>query len=98
MKEPIKISGNTSKYRHLAHSELTLLQEIEQMIKDAKAGKTVDMDAMPPPVAAKAPAPSPPVTTQAIPERENQGPTQTNKATNADHDTALASNLGVYST
>ncbi|XP_067032370.1 coiled-coil and C2 domain-containing protein 1-like isoform X2 [Acropora muricata] len=69
------------------------LKEIEQMIKDAKAGKTVDMDAMPPPVAAKAPAPSPPVTTQAIPERENQGSTQTNKATNADHDTALASNL-----
>ena len=68
------------------------------MIKDAKAGKTVDMDAMPPPVAVKAPAPSPPTTTQAIPEVENQGSTQTNKATNADHDAAPASYHGVYST
>ena len=98
MKESVKISGNTSKYRHLTHSELTLLQEIEQMIKDAKSGKTVDMDAMPPPVAVKAPAPSLPVTTQAIPERENQGSKQSNKATNADDDTALASYQGVYST
>lgn len=81
----------------------TLLQEIEQMIKDAKAGKTVDMDAIPPPVAVQAvqtlpsgPAPSPPATTQATPEVENQGFTQNNKAINADQDTASASYQGMY--
>lgn len=58
------------------------------MIKQAKAGKPVDMDAVPPPVsvgAAKPSAPAPPRPAQAAPALENLG--SSNKATKLDQDT-----------
>ena len=59
------------------------------MIKQVKAGKKVDMDDVPPPVAIKAtqpsaPAPSLPVSIQSGPEVRDHTSTSDNKATKPD--------------
>ncbi|XP_068748558.1 coiled-coil and C2 domain-containing protein 1-like isoform X2 [Montipora capricornis] len=82
-------AGEGSKSRRYGRG----LKEIEQMIKQVKAGKKVDMDAVPPPVAIKAtqpsaPAPSFPVSTQSGPEVRDGTSTSDNKATKPDQGAA----------
>ncbi|XP_027040976.1 coiled-coil and C2 domain-containing protein 1-like isoform X1 [Pocillopora damicornis] len=55
-------AGEGSKARRYGRG----LKEIEQMIKQAKAGKAIDLDAVPPPVATGAAKPSAPVSSQPV--------------------------------